>query len=864
MRHKVLIIDDDPSINELVRHRLKDENVEIFSASGGDEGLAIAFARLPDVILLDVDMPAPDGFEVCRRLKSRLETRDIPVIFLTGSEAIAQKAAGLEVGAVDYITKPFDASELRARVRASLRNKQLLDLLAEKAAILRMSEEKFRFLAENATDIISTLDLDGRFRYASRAAEDVLGYRPEELVGHLLTEFVQADSTVNVASALAALACSEESAVLTFAVSHRSGRSVWLESTCRAVRNAQTDLFVELHVSSRDVTARKNAEVLERGRAQILELVASNQPLPLVLERLVEMAEQQYPGAVGSAVLLSDGRLEHFGLRLSEPFHQAMRSHLLRTTLSLCSGNAGKVGQDVLVTDMTTDDRWETVREQVTQLGLRTCWSIPICSGTGETLGMFAIHHRSQITPDAAAREMLETVARLITIASEHRELTHQLAHRAHHDSLTGLPNRLLFHDRLTQALARAARCSHVVALCYFDLDRFKLINDTLGHHAGDLLLEQLSKRVQAGLRQTDTLARMGGDEFAIILPELRSPADAAEVAVKILELLRSPFPLLGQEIFVTGSIGIAIYPEDGTDGPTLQRNADVAMYRAKATGRNYCQRFRPEMANIAPEHFAIEAMLRSAIAHNELELDYQPQFDPCGQLLGLEALVRWRHPTFGLMSPAKFIPLAEETGLIIEIGKWVLNEACRQNKAWQAAGLPPVRVAVNVSVMQFARADFVDVISSVLKEQQIEARWLELEITETLLMRSHGETAEKLSRIRLMGVTIALDDFGTGYSSLAYLQKLPIDTLKIDKSFVKELEKNSDSGAAVVRAILSLGHGLGMRVVAEGVETECQTAFLRRAGCDGMQGYHLGRPMSPTAVRALLSSAQVPASLIA
>jgi diguanylate cyclase (GGDEF)-like protein len=512
----------------------------------------------------------------------------------------------------------------------------------------------------------------------------------------------------------------------------------------------------------------------------------------------------------------------------------------------------------VISSDISTNPFWERIKPAAGEYQLSTCWSLTLRSADDEPLGMFAVYHHEPLQPDAAAIALLNMAARLITIGSENRQLNHQLAYRAYHDSLTGLPNRMLFEDRLTQALARAGRSGQSVATFCIDLDRFKFVNDTLGHHAGDILLSQFSARVQALLRETDTLARLGGDEFGLILPELENRNGAIEVAQKIVEATKEPFDIAGQELFITASIGIAVYPDDGRDTSTIEKNADIAMYRAKAQGRNGYQCFSSEMASTGSNRLEMESLLRRAWGNREFVLYYQPQYDRMNNMIALEALLRWTHQKLGPVPPSKFVPMAEESGLIVELGEWVLDEACRQCAKWQKMGLPPVRVAVNVSALQFAQSDFAATIERILKLHKLDPRWLEIEITESLLMKNTLDAAAKLEKIRATGVSIALDDFGTGYSSLAYLQWLPIDTLKIDRSFIRDIDLNCDGadGTAVVRAIMSLGHGLKMKVVAEGVETEQQRQFLWNIGCDAMQGYLFGEAVPAVQLEPRLSKA--------
>jgi len=364
-----------------------------------------------------------------------------------------------------------------------------------------------------------------------------------------------------------------------------------------------------------------------------------------------------------------------------------------------------------------------------------------------------------------------------------------RLGHMAAHDPLTGLPNRLLFGDRLAQALARAQRNRLHAALLYVDLDRFKFVNDTLGHEVGDQLLCKFAARVNEQTRRTDTLARLGGDEFGLILSDLESPGHAAVVADKIIQSMRLPFVIAGRELFITASVGIGIYPEDGADSSTIQKNADSAMYRAKASGSNNWQRFVPEMARAAADRLELEGSLRGATRSGQLEVHYQPIVDANRAIIGVEALARWRHPKLGLIEPSRFIPLAEETGAIMEIGQWVLRQAAQTRKRWQDdPTLPQVPMSLNISARQFAQRDFITMLTKTLQDVGVAPSDFEIELTESMLMQHVEQVADKLRELRALGIAIAIDDFGTGYSSLSYLQRLPIQRLKVDRSFTLTL----------------------------------------------------------------------------
>jgi diguanylate cyclase (GGDEF)-like protein/PAS domain S-box-containing protein len=424
------------------------------------------------------------------------------------------------------------------------------------------------------------------------------------------------------------------------------------------------------------------------------------------------------------------------------------------------------------------------------------------------------------------------------------RAMSQQMTHSAQHDVVTNLPNRLLLNDRIYQAICLARRQNRPLAVIFLDLDRFKYINDSLGHATGDKLLQSVSKRLLAGVRGSDTVSRQGGDEFVILLSEISYPEDAATSARKVLLSLNAPHSIDGRDLDIAGSIGISVYPEDGRDAETLIKNADTAMYHAKEKGRNNFQFFKPEMNRQALERQSLEGSLRHAIERQEFLLHYQPKVNLfTGQITGAEALIRWQQSDRGLVPPSQFVPIAEDCGLILPIGRWVLREACRQARAWQCAGLPRLPVAVNVSAVEFRDQDFVDGVRTVLSETGLEARCLELELTEGVLMEDAQSTAAVLQELKTMGVHLAVDDFGTGYSSLSYLRQFPIDILKIDRSFVQQITADSED-SLIVSAIINMGKSLKHVVVAEGIETQEQRAYLQSQHCAEGQGYFFGRPV--------------------
>jgi diguanylate cyclase (GGDEF)-like protein/PAS domain S-box-containing protein len=425
------------------------------------------------------------------------------------------------------------------------------------------------------------------------------------------------------------------------------------------------------------------------------------------------------------------------------------------------------------------------------------------------------------------------------------RKLTEQRVHHvAQHDALTGLPNRSLLQDRLGQAVAYAARSGNPVWVMLIDLDRFKFVNDSMGHKAGDVLLMTVAARLRSSLRDADTVARLSGDEFVVIVSESGDQQLTPDIVQRVMNAVAQPVMLGTKEFFVTCSIGVSVYPSESTTADTLTEHADIAMYRAKKMGRNNFQFYTPAMNEESLERVRIESALRNAVERNEFVLYYQPQLDmKTGKIVGMEALIRWQHPELGMVPPGRFISIAEETGMIVQIGAWVLRSACAQNKAWQDAGYDKLRVAVNLSARQFGAADLIDNLASVLQDTRLEPKYLEIELTESLFMSDITPAVDLLHRMKALGVNLSIDDFGTGYSSLSYLSRFPIDVLKIDRSFVADITRDAND-EAIVTSIIALAHNLKLAVIAEGVETGEQLDYLRRHGCDEMQGYYFSRPL--------------------
>ena len=446
-----------------------------------------------------------------------------------------------------------------------------------------------------------------------------------------------------------------------------------------------------------------------------------------------------------------------------------------------------------------------------------------------------------------------EEIACFVVDLSQNKQTQEKLNHLAYHDAVTDLPNQVLFKDRLKQAIALSRRSDHMQAVLLLNLDRFKTINDSLGYTAGDRLLQSVAQRLTSCVRDSDTVARFGGDEFAVLLTQIPRAQDAANVARAIKQALDQAFIFEDQEIFVSSSIGISMYPQDGRDTAGLLKTAGVALDRAKVQGGNNFHFYTAGGTTRALKQLVLESNIRPGLERSEFFVHYQPQVDIRGfQLVGMEALVRWQHPSFGLLYPSEFVSIAEETGLIISLGDFVMRTGCAQNKAWQDKGLMPMRISVNFSARQFQQATFITDVAHILKDTNLDPRWLELELTESSIMKNPEEAIEKLHELKLMGISVAIDDFGTGYSSLNYLKRFPIDTLKIDKSFVSDVCKDPHD-TAIVRAIINLGHALDLTVVAEGVETKEQLQYLSALECDVVQGFLFSKALSAKAFEELL-----------
>jgi diguanylate cyclase (GGDEF)-like protein/PAS domain S-box-containing protein len=653
---------------------------------------------------------------------------------------------------------------------------------------------------------------DGRWLKVNQALCEIVGYSEREMLGLTYHDITHPDDLATISAEATKLLAGE---IATYEIEkryvHKLGRSIPVSLSMSLMRDGK-DAPLHFICQVQDISARKATEAAlfaEQERARVTLNSIGDAVLTTDMKGNITYLN------VVAEKMTGWSREEAAGRPLAEVFHilDGSTRQPSRSPAELALSENKTVGMEAGVV---------LVRRDGSELGIEDS-AAPIHDRDGKAIGAVLVFHDV-----SASREMME-----------------KTAHLAHYDFLTDLPNRPLLNERLAQAIALARRHRRRAAVLFLDLDRFKDVNDSLGHAMGDKLLLSVAGRLLACVRVSDTVSRQGGDEFIVLLPDIDRPQDAGHFAAKILSALALPHEIDGEELHVTMSIGIALYPDDGQDVDTVIKSADTAMYHAKENGRDNYQFFAQEMNTRVVERLSIEARLRGALERREFSLHYQPKINlESGALIGTEALIRWQHPVRGIILPEQFIPIAEECGLIIPIGDWVLREACGQARAWIDAGLEAVPVAVNISAVQLRHKDFLESVRGVLAETGLEPRWLELELTESVLMQDAESTGRTLQALKALGVQLAVDDFGTGYSSLSYLTQFPIDTLKIDQSFVHKMLLNT-SDASMISTVISMGKNLNQRVIAEGVETKQQLKFLQARECSEGQGYYFSHPLN-------------------
>lgn len=809
---KCLLVDDNPDDRMLATRALQEEFPELQAESvNGMDGFMrrIEIDDL-DFVITDYQLRWSDGLVILRSVKAALP--ECPVIMFTGtgSEEIAVEA--MQAGLDDYVLKaPRHYALLPTRVRTILAQAEQKHLLQAAENALHESESRLRAIIDNEPECIKILDADSRVQfinasglvmYEADSVQQILG---KKLIDWVLPEYRRSfqDLTRSVLAG--------NKGILEFEIITLKGHRRWLETHAAPLVN-QMDGATAILSITRDVTERKLA-------------INTQAQLTAVIDSAIDLIG--ICGKNGKVKFLNRSGRKLLGIAPDEDISGTrMQDFLPPWAIERLTGQG--------IPTAVRDGAWSGESALLTRSGQE----IPVSE--------IIVAHKHE----DGSLNFYSTIMRDLSERKHHEA---QLLHLATHDRLTGLPNRALYTDRLELAIREARHNGQLVAAMNLNLDRFKTINDTLGHEAGNALLQAVAARLQEDVRDDETVAHAGGDEFALIFTKLAQLDDVNDCTQKILSSFKTPFHIGEHELFLTTSIGIAVYPHDDLSAEGLLKNAAIALNRSKDIGGNTYQFYTAEMNSGALQHLILDNALHHALERGELQLHYQPQVNlGTGQICGIEALLRWEHPELGMISPAEFIPLAEKSGLIVTLGEWVLRTACAQNQAWQTAGLPALPIAVNLSGRQFAQPDLVQTITRILAQTGLSSNSLELEITEGTLIRDTHTSIAMLHELNALGIILSIDDFGTGYSSLSYLKRFPIDHIKIDQSFVRDIHNDPDD-AAIVSAIIAMAHSLGMKTIAEGVETSEQLTFLRSRQCDYMQGYFFSRPVTAEALTQML-----------
>jgi len=719
---------------------------------------------------------------------------------------------------------------------------------------LREGEARFRNLANNISQLAWITDDVGNFQWFNQRWFDYFGVTQEEIANPDWEESVHhPDHYRRVKEEIARCFLSGKIWEDTFPLLGGDGVYHWFLSRAVPIRD-ETGKVSSWFGTNTDVSE------LQESRAVLAQTEARYRGLLEAAPDAMVVVDQR-----GKIALLNVQAEKQFGYRRDELLEQEVKNIIPEGFAERLETDALRSEEDALAQQIGTGIELSGRRKNGSKFPIEIMLSPSVSpDGMLVTAAIRDITLRKKAEEELVQKveELHHSNQELVQFADTARAMTRQMTHSAEHDFLTGLPNRFLLSDRVGQAVGTSLRHRRLSAILFLDLDGFKHINDSLGHAIGDKLLQCVAARLSNCVRPTDTVSRQGGDEFVILLSDARNPEDAAVICRRLLLAVAEAHSIEHHDLHITASIGISVFPEDGQDADTLIKNADTAMYQAKENGHNNYQFFRPAMNARAVERQSVEEHLRRALERREFSLHYQPKVDlVTGCITGAEALLRWTHPIRGSVPPSQFIPVAEDCGLILPIGAWVLKEACTQAQAWSKAGLPELTMAVNVSAIQFKSESFLEDILATLRATGLDPRHLELELTESALMKQAEMTASILASLRERGVRVAVDDFGTGYSSLSYLRKFPLDALKIDQSFVRQIT-TVPSETTIVRAIISMGRSLNLRIIAEGVETEEQLKFLKANLCEEAQGYYFSRPVPPAKFAELLADCKKLAKL--
>jgi diguanylate cyclase (GGDEF)-like protein/PAS domain S-box-containing protein len=821
----LLLVDDYPENLVALEAVLEHPDIELVKVTSGNAALSYTLKQDFALVLLDVQMPDMDGFETAELMRANPKTRHLPIIFVTAGMKDAQlQFKGYELGAVDYLIKPFEPHVLQSKVKVfcdlyrqrrelEAHQQQLEAKIRERVAQLRESEERFRKLATHAPMGIYQIDAAGHCVFVNSRWCEMSGLTPEQASGNGWLQAIHPADRRAVEAIWDGNVTHTIEWTLDYRLLRADGGLLWVHGTAVALRDEMGMVSGYLG-NNLDITARKQAEeslqlasLVYQNSSEAMMVSDADGTIITVNPSFTELTGYQPEEVIGQTPnILKSGRHD-------AGFYQAMW-HAINTT--------GHWRGEI----------WNRRKNGEVFAELLTINSITNKDGK--------IYRHVALFSD-------------ITKKKESDELIWQ---QANFDSLTGLPNRRMFLDRLAQEMKKSDRRGLPLALLFLDLDHFKDVNDTLGHAKGDILLKDATRRMLGCVRETDTVARMGGDEFTVILGGVDEPGSIERVAQNILSKLAEPFHLESELAYVSASIGITLYPTDAEDIEGLLKNADQAMYATKDSGRNNVSYFTPAMQEAAQKRMRLTNDLRQALLANQFCVHYQPIVEmTTGAVHKAEALVRWLHPERGLIGPAEFIPIAEDTGMIIDIGNWVFRQAAQQVLRWRKAFHPAFQISVNNSPIQFHNLEESrNAWRELMRELGLPGQGIVVEITEGLLLDTSTAVTDLLLEFRDFGIQVSLDDFGTGYSSLSYLQQFDIDYLKIDRSFVQHLALNTKN-MALCEAIIAMAHKLGLQVIAEGVETDQQNGLLSGAGCDYVQGFLFSHPLPPNEFEALLNT---------
>ena len=817
----ILYVEDEHEIRDQLQAYLQRRCLKVYTAANGKKGIEAYKKYQPDIVVTDILMPVMDGLKMAEKLQ--LINPHTPIIIITAFEEPRYFHQAIDLGVQQYVNKPVNLPILEQSLIKCAR------VLRAEAA-LKEIEERYRVLFKLSHIAISVADADHHQPLIESGGQ------------HQLLEGALVDCNE---AFLRLIGCDQ------LKILQDQQASIYSLMSDKSAKLFNQLVHEELLISG--FTREFELELLNQDRTKV----------PVIAQLILRYSETGEPIEIWGVMRdIREKRKIEEKLRLSAKVFESSKDAII-----ICDQDNKIISVNYAFTEITGYAAIEVIGQNPNILHsgrhdkefYQQMWSNLQLNGywQGE---IWNRRKNGEVYPEWISISQVfddnHDVSHYIAIFSDITDKKSSEAHiefLANYDPLTQLPNRRLFIDRLDQAIKLAVREKTKLAVLFFDLDHFKTINDSLGHSIGDLMLIEVGARIGKCMREIDSVSRLSGDEFAAVIANINDIGDVISVVNKIIEEMRVGFKIAQYELHVTISIGISVYPDDGENYEVLLKNADTAMYCAKKNGRDNYEFFSATMSTQAVERLSLEGRLRKAVENNELQLYYQPQvLVDTGKVVGMEALLRWPHPEMGMIPPDKFIPLAEETGLIIPIGLWVLEEACRQNKAWQDQGLIAVPVAVNLSAVQFRQHNLLDIVKEALIKSGLKARYLELELTESLLMDCSEFNVTLLTDFRQLGVQLSIDDFGTGYSSLTYLKRFPITKLKIDQSFCMDITRDKDS-ASITSAIISLGHDMDLSVIAEGVETEAQYNFLQALQCDEIQGYFFSKPVPGDKMEQLL-----------